>query len=164
MTDYSDRLLVFRNRENIVGTEWKNDQVLMFRTLQVYNQIYNNRWAVLWTYGMAAVFAIDVLCTSMSLRLSPHMPFPSNMMFPVGMLSLGYYSTRVYKATSIASDRSEDLAHKLKNSADPYKRRVGASMKSLRVEARPFFYMRKTTSFAFNIEVVDKTVMVLVSS
>ena len=135
----------------------------MFRTLQVYGQIYNNRWAVLWTSGMAAVFVVDVLCTSLSLRLSPHMPFPSNMMFPVGMLSFAYYSTKVYKATSNATERSEDLAHKLRHSADPYKKRVGASMKPLRVGARPFFYMRKTTSFAFNNKVIDKTVMILVS-
>lgn len=120
--------------------------------------------AVLWTYGMAATFLVDVLCTSMSLKLTPHMSFPSNMMFPVGLFGLGFYTTKVYKATSDATDLSQDLASKMKQSADPYKKRVGASMKPLRVEARPFFNMQKATSFAFNNEVADKTVMILVSS
>ena len=120
--------------------------------------------AALWTYGIGAVFIVGVLCTSMSLRLSPHMPFPSNMMFPVGMVGVGFYTTRIYKSTSLASEMSEKLAKKLKDSADSYEKRVGRTMKPLRVEARPFFCMQKTTSFAFNSEVIDKTVMILVSS
>ena len=150
--------------KNLHGWEWKNDQLALFRTLQVYNQHYNGRMALLWTYQLVGMFIFDVLCTSMTLKLSPHMPFPSNMMFPVGAGSAIFYTTRIYTATSRATGISEDLAHQLKISANRYKKRVGASMRPLRMKARPFFYMEHSTSVAFRNEVTDKVVSILVST
>ena len=146
------------------GSEWKNDQLALYRTLQVYNQYYNDRMALVWTYQLGAMFIFDVLCTSMSLRLSPHMPFPSNMMFPVGAGSALFYTTSVYAATSRATEISEGLAHQLKISKVKYKKRVGASMRPLRMKARPFFYMDRTTSVAFRCEVTDKVISILLGT
>ena len=144
--------------KNIHGSEWKNDQLTLFRTLQAYNQHYNGRMALLWTYQLGAMYIFVVLCTSMSLKLSPHMPFPSNMMFPVGAAGSTLYTTSVYPATSRSTEVSEELAHNLKISGDKYRKRVGASVRPLWVKARPFFYMENTTLVAFINEVMDKVI------
>ena len=129
--------------------------------MQVYNQIYNNRMATLWAFQLGALFLVETLSIVLSLTLSPHMTFPSNLLFPAPAIGLFWYSNTVYKASTAAGDVGEDIAHRLKTSADKYKKVVGASMKPLRVEARPFFYMQKTTSFSFTNEVTDKTISIL---
>lgn len=112
---------------------------------------------------IAAAFSIEVLCTAMTLILTPVMPFPANMMFPTGAALFIWYSTCVYQTTTVACTLSEELAHKFKISGNKYKKMVGASVKPLRVEVRPFFYMTKATSFSFTNEVTDKTISILLS-
>ena len=145
------------------GTDWKTDSLSLFRTMQVYNVIYNNRMATLWAFQLGGAFLVETLSIVLSLKLSPTMTFPSNMMFPAPAIGLIWYTTTVYKATTAACDAGDDMAHKLRNSADKYKKVVGASMKPLRVEARPFFYMQKTTSFSFTNQVTDKTISILLT-
>ena len=146
------------------GANWEKDSVLLYRTMQVYNQIYNNRMATLWTFQLGAIFLVETLDIVLSLRLSPQMTFPSNMMFPSPAVVLIWYTTTVYKATAAACDVGEAMAHRFKTSADKYRKTVGASMKPLRVEARPFFYMEKITSFSFTSEVTDKTISILLAT
>ena len=97
----------------------------------------------------------------MTLILTPVMPFPANMMFPAAAGIAIWYTTCVYPTTTVACSQFEELAHTFKTSGDKYRKVIGASMKPLRVECRPFFYMQKTTSFSYTNEVTDKTISLL---
>ena len=144
--------------------DWRNDSLSLFRTMQVYNQIYNNRIGLLWTYQMGTVFILEVLCVVSSLRLSSGMPFPTNLMFPVGATASFFITSVIYKATTMATDMSQDLASSFRKSADRYHKRLGASMRPLYVEVPPFFVMKKSTSFSFTNEAADKTISILLST
>lgn len=146
------------------ATEWKTDRLAMFRTLQVYNQIYNKRMAVMWTYQMGTVFLIQTLTTVITLRVGFSMPFPGNCMFFIGALASMLFTTMVYTSSAASSIKSQEFADVFKKSRDKYKKTVGTSMRPLYVEARPFFVMTKTTAFSYTNEVVDKTISILVTT
>ena len=120
--------------------------------------------AAIWCMQFAASFSIEVLCIVTTLILTPVIPFPANMMFPAAGALFTWYTTCVYKTTTVACTLSEELAHTFKISGNKYKKMVGASMKPLWVEVRPFFNTKTTTSFSFTSEVTDKTVSILLVS
>ena len=120
--------------------------------------------AVVWTYQMAGLFVIQTVCTVISLRVAFVMQFPANCMFFFGATAIMHYTTKIYTTTVVTCTKSQEFANVCKQSGDKYKQRVGASMKPLYVEVRPFFVMTKTTAFAYTNEVVDKTISVLVTT
>ena len=156
------RCFVHRKVRGITGTEWKKDKLMLMRTLQVYNQIYNNCMATIWCVQILASFTTETLSIVLSLKLTSTMPFPANMMFPAAAVAFIWYTTTVYRTTVLACASFEELAHRLKISGDKYMKAVGASMKPPRVEVRPFFHMKETTSFSFSNEVMDKVISILV--
>src|SRR4051794_562207 len=125
-------IIFYRNVNGAIGQEWIEDPLALFRTMQVYNHHYNAIMSRLWSFQVGAAFTIETLAIVLSLKLAPYMPFPTSLMFPSAAICFIWYSTTVYKATSAATDTSEDLVHKFKISADRYERVVGASMKPLR--------------------------------
>ena len=143
------------------GTEWKNDCLLLFRTMQVYNQNYNDISAVMWSYSMVGMFVSQVGSIVGGVRLTASVPFPANAMFPITAIGTTYVTINMYGATSVATGMSQYLAQKYFKSTDKYYRRVGASMKPLYVEVWQFFVMTSTTSFSFTYGVVDKSISIL---
>ena len=110
---------------------------------------------------MGALFAVEVTSIVASLKLYNTVPLSSFLLFPAGAAMALSFSTTIYYASALTAIKSGDLADQIKKSGKRYEKVVGASMRPLYVEARPFFVMEKTTAFAYSQEVIDKTISVL---
>ncbi|CAG7824197.1 unnamed protein product [Allacma fusca] len=132
-----------------------------YQILQLFNKTFNETFSFIWGYTIMSLFLISVLSCTSAIRLYYILPFPANLMFPIGQLGLTWVVVFVVRPGGHLKQLSEEIINEFGVSVQKKKRAAGKSLKSLRIEICSHFILKNSTVSTFLFEVANATVTIL---
>ncbi|CAG7727117.1 unnamed protein product [Allacma fusca] len=132
--------------------------------MQLFNQLYNEIFSSLFTFGMMVLFLNLVLSNAATIRLADKIPFPGNTMFGIGSFIFTWVLLAMYRPSANMMEMSGRIIHEYGLSTEKSHRVLSRSCRSLRVQVGSTFPVKKSTVMTFMSEIVNYTVTALLAT
>ncbi|CAG7723930.1 unnamed protein product, partial [Allacma fusca] len=135
-----------------------------YKTLQIFNTIMNDLYHNVTAFGMVTIFIHMVFCNCAAVRFFSAMPFPANLMFPLGSTIATWWSVSVFGAAGKNTDLSEEFIKTYGLTTSKEKKAFAASFRSISVDVSKMFPLKRSTIIGYLQEAVSYTITMLLTT
>ena len=136
---------------------------IYFRSLQLLHRVFNNCYSAIMTWTLSGCMAILVSCLTLTIRLTPHIPPPGNLQFPVGSIALMLAFRHVIVPMADFTAVSQEFIGSFRNASSQRAlcKRQQKSLQPFKAKCFTFFHIGRETVMEYYSQVVGNTVTVL---